>query len=292
MKALTATSISIALATLIANCSGTDDHELGAGLNRDADSEAPDAGLTVTSSSPGDGARDAGDDEGDGESGTGIRGTAGSGASGGAASGTGGTGATGECAGATTGGNGGDVAPAIDAAAWLQPDSCERSVAYEVRDVRDQNGTALTNYTCQWTFSDGGIENTCAGNKAFGELPGTFYGTAVVRDPATGATTTATSDAVQVIEPQGLEIFVSSDACMQFSYDIDRQYGCGGTHVFDVQPAENVVTPRPWSTSSQTLQVTTPGVYTLEYTVAGCASQYARTCITSEAARVTVEACR
>jgi hypothetical protein len=99
------------------------------------------------------------------------------------------------------------------------------------------------------------------------------------------------SEAVQVIEPQALEIFVSSDDCMQFTYEIDRQYGCGGAHTFDIQPAENILTPGPWSMESQTLQVSTPGVYTLQYSVDGCAPSYSRSCPTSTTARVTVEAC-
>jgi hypothetical protein len=301
MKPLTATSISIVLAALVANCGGADDHGVGgAGLNSDSDSETLDTQEHVGDDARNGRGRDETGDAGGRKNATGTSGagTGGGTASGGtpgawsgAASSTGGIDASGECAGAATGGSGGDAAPVISAVAWLQPDSCERTAAYEVRDVRDPTGMPVTSYTCQWTFSDGGIENTCAGIKAFGELPGTFHGTVVVRDSATGATTSATSASVRVIEPQAIEIGVSSDTCMQFSYDIDRQYGCGGTHVFDIQPAENIVTPGPWSTSSQTLQVSTPGVYTLEYTVEGCAASYARTCIASRTATVTVAAC-
>jgi hypothetical protein len=315
MKSFTATSISIVFAALVANCGGADNHGVGGSeLSRDSDSEPPDtqehSGDDAQEHASDDARNDRGSDDENGDdgglnedaagmSGAGTGGTdfgattsGGTATSlGGAASSTGGTDASGECAGAATGGSGSDVTPAISAVAWLQPDSCERTAAYEVRDVRDQNGMPVTNYTCQWTFSDGGVENTCAGNKSFGELPGTFHGTVVVRDSATGATTTATSETVRVIEPQAIEIWVSSDTCMQFSYDIDRQYGCGGTHVFDIQPAENILTPGPWSTSSQTLQVSTPGVYTLEYTVEGCAAAYARTCITSKTATVAVAAC-
>jgi hypothetical protein len=122
-------------------------------------------------------------------------------------------------------------------------------------------------------------------------LPGTFHGTVVVRDTVTGATTTATSEAVRVIEPQALEIIALPEGCLQFSYDIDRQYGCGGTHTLDIQPAENILTPGPWSTSSQTLQVAAPGVYTVTYTVEGCAASYARTCLTSTTASVPVVDC-
>jgi hypothetical protein len=173
----------------------------------------------------------------------------------------------------------------------LQPDSCERFVAYEVRDVRDQDGKTVTDYTCEWTFSDGVVVNTCAGTKGFGDLPGTVNGTVVVRNSASGATTATASEAVRVIEPQGLEIFALPEGCMQFSYDIDRQYGCGGTHILDIQPAENILTPGPWSTSSQTLQVAAPGVYTVSYTVEGCAASYARTCVTSTTASVSVAEC-
>jgi hypothetical protein len=42
---------------------------------------------------------------------------------------------------------------------------------------------------------------------------------------------------------------------------------------------------------SQTLEVSAPGVYTLEYTVEGCAESYARTCIVTDTAVVTVEEC-
>lgn len=94
-----------------------------------------------------------------------------------------------------------------------------------------------------------------------------------------------------MIEPQALEIFALPEGCMKFSYDIDRQYGCGGAHILDIQPAENIVTPAPWSTSAQTLQVAAPGVYTVSYTVEGCAASYARTCVTSTRASVSVPEC-
>jgi hypothetical protein len=206
---------------------------------------------------------------------------------------TGGSGPTDECIGAAAGcGSGGDGAPGIHAVAWLQPDSCDRVSAYEVRDVRDENGIPVTDYTCEWTFTDGAVSNTCAGSREFGELPQRHSGTVVVRDSATGATATATTDVVRMIEPQALEIFAFSSEPMQLEYEIDRQYGCGGIHTLDIQPAENILTPGPWSIHSQTLQVSTPGVYTLTYTVEGCAPDYARTCVTTETAQVTVAECR
>jgi hypothetical protein len=212
----------------------------------------------------------------------------------GAAGSAGGSGATDECIGAAAGcGSGGDDTLAVHAVAWLQPDSCERLVAYEVRDVRDERGMPVTDYTCEWTFTDGAVSNSCAGNREFGELPRTHSGTVVVRDSATGATTTATTELVKMIEPQGIEIFTSSYEPMQFEYEIDRQYGCGAVHTsLDIQPAENILTPGPWSIHSQRLQVSTPGVYTITYTVEGCAPEYARTCVTTETARVTVAECR
>lgn len=318
MKGSSATVVSIAIAALAASCSGDDDddgsggaagHDLGAGMpsagrgihHAGAGGNSGTSG--VSGGSAGEGASNQGgsgeaDDNEGGNNGVAV-GAGGSGEGGGTnseggastagADGLGGgaggsandTDATGGCAGAT---------PAITAVAWLQPDSCDRSVPYEVRDVRDQNGNPVADYTCEWTFSGGRVANTCAGRIDFGDAD-TGYGVVVVRNTATGATTSATSETVRTIEPQAVEILVTSDACMQFTYDIDRQYGCGGTHVFDIQPAENILTPPPWSGSSQTLQVSTPGVYTLKYTVEGCAPSYARTCIVSDTAEVAVEEC-
>lgn len=94
------------------------------------------------------------------------------------------TDATEGCAGVATGGSGSDAKPAINAVAWLQPVSCERFVAYEVRDVRDQDGIPVTDYTCERTSSDGGVENTYAGNRSF--APGTFQGTLSCATPRQG----------------------------------------------------------------------------------------------------------
>jgi hypothetical protein len=252
MNRITATTIPIVLAALATNCGGGE-----------ADRLAESRELA-----------EAHDDEGNESDGVGGN--------------TGGPDADG-CTGVAAGcGSGGDVTPAIHAVAWLQPDSCERSVAFEVRDVRDENGIPVTDYTCEWTFTDGAVSNACAGSREFGDLPQHHYGTVVVRDSATGATTTATTELVKVIEPQALEIFAFSYEPMQFEYEIDRQYGCGGVHTLDIQPAENILTPGPWSIHSQTLQVSTRGVYTITYTVEGCAPEYARTCVTTETAQVAV----
>jgi hypothetical protein len=281
MKPVTAAIVPLVFATLAPNCGMHKDYDGHGGEagNGDPDAGAPSVGGSVAQ----------GGTAGSGEGGSSAVG--GVGVSGGAGGDTCGTNATAGCAGEATGGSGGDVTPAITAVAWIQPDSCERSVPYEVRDVRDQDGAPVTDYTCEWTFSDGAVVDTCAGSRIFGELPRSHDGTVVVRDSVTGATTTATSDYVTMIEPQGIEIFATSYECMRFTYDIDRQYGCGGTHVFDIQPAENIVTPGPWSREAQTLEISTPGVYTLSYTIEGCAPQYARTCITNHTVRVTVEAC-
>lgn len=85
------------------------------------------------------------------------------------------------CAGDAAGGSDGDVTPAITAVAWIQPDSCEYDVPYEVRDVRDQDGAPVTDYTCEWTFSDGAVVETCAGARTFTVLPREHGETVVVR---------------------------------------------------------------------------------------------------------------
>jgi hypothetical protein len=160
-----------------------------------------------------------------------------------------------------------------------------------VRDVRYADGTPVTDYTCEWTFGGGGTPlETCAGTTIQG-WGDTLQGAVVVRDSATGATTTATTDTTLQIEPQGLEVWAFADNCMEFSYEVDRQNGCGGAHTIDIQPAENILTPGPWSIHSGILQVSKPGVYTVTYTVEGCAPQYSRTCVTTDVARIAVEEC-
>lgn len=317
MKRFTTTTISIALAALATHCvdGGTDGGVAGAGGGTAPDAGAPDSGEWVPGGSGGssaggsaepDAGGQGGKDEAEPQENPAGRGNEGGDDGAGDAAGAGGRGELAGAGGSTDGGadgaagctgfagcGGDDATSAIHAVAWLQPDSCDRSVAYEVRDVRDEHGMPVTDYTCEWTFSDGGVANTCAGNKSFGGMvPDTHYGTVVVRDSATGATTTASSEVVQVIEPQTLEILATSFDPMRFEYDIDRQGGCGGTHTLEIQPAENILTPGPWSIHSQTLEVAAPGVYTLTYTVEGCAESYARTCVWSETAQVTVAECQ
>ncbi|HEY3498107.1 MAG TPA: hypothetical protein VGK73_25585 [Polyangiaceae bacterium] len=226
------------------------------------------------------------DDDGQG----GTSGAGAAGASGGAiGGGSGATGAAGGSGGVAAGGSGGgNGTRAIHAVAWLQPDSCDRRVPFEVRDVRYDDGTPVTDYTCEWSF--GG--DTCAGTVTQGTGEDTLQGTVVVRDSATGATTTATTETIRQIEPQAVDVTVlRTDNCMEFEYEIDRQYGCGGTHVFDIQPAENIIPPGPWSIQSGILRVSTPGVYRVSYTVEGCAPEYARTCITTDVVEFEIEAC-
>ena len=178
--------------------------------------------------------------------------------------------------------------PSITATATLESDSCDRVIAYEVSNVRDQNGALVSSYTCEWAFDDATGSSMCAGEHAFGEA-GTHQASVIVRDSVTGAATTVTPPAIYAPDPLSLEVFATSYQCLQFEYTSNRQYGYGtGTYFVDLQPVENVMTPGPWPEDA-VIQVAAAGTYAIRVVLQAQAPD--RVCTVTQTASVSVEAC-
>jgi hypothetical protein len=201
----------------------------------------------------------------------------------------GGTAATGGTT--ATGGSGGTSAPlpGITAVAQLDPNSCNRTLRYEVARVVYDDGQAVPRFTCLWTFDDGGTSDACNGQHDFASAG--FHSASVsVSDSVNGATTFVTTAAVPVYDPLVIDVVAGAPACgLWLSYATTKAGGFnGGMYFVDIQPSQNVVTPRPWS-STATVEVSAAGTYTVLVTREEEANN--ALCTARDSAEATVTAC-
>ncbi len=186
----------------------------------------------------------------------------------------------------------GAPAPAIQVSAVLELASCDRSLSYEVIDVRTPAGQPISylDYECLWTFDDGETSTACAGKHTWA-VAGEHTATVRVRQRSTGAVGEDTAGPTRVFDPLQVVVEAHAPDCgLSFEYVATRVGGRGSGFLGgSITPWETVLTPGPYPAIGA-IDVSAPGTYVVTFTVED-EHPVGPICTATGSAEVTVRAC-
>jgi len=152
----------------------------------------------------------------------------------------------------------------IAATAKLTP-SCSLEFNYSVTAVTGIDGKPVTNPDCSWSFSDGGTSTNCSGTHQV-SASGSFTGTVVVTDPATGDSKTFTTAPVSVYDSLSVTASLTASCNNKVNYSATTSGGGTGlTYAWTFSPAD--ANPNTSTSASGTFLGTANQTYTGEVTV-------------------------